>query len=169
MEKIDIYDKNRKYTGKTIIRNNGKIDLQQGEYIIVVKCWIINEKNEVLLTQRRQDKLNGGTWEPTGGMVISGETSIEAIKRELNEEIGLNIENRNIQLIDKDKEEHCFRDMYIIKDSIPLNEIHFNDGEVTDAKYVSIDEFRHMIETNEISKWNESFLELYKKIIHNKI
>jgi mutator protein MutT len=164
MEKIDIYDENREYTGKTVIRNNGKIDLQKGEYIIGVKCWIVNDRKEVLLTQRRKDKLHGGTWEPTGGLVISGETSIEAIKRELGEEIGLDVEESKIQLIYKDKEDNFFKDVYIIRDDIPIDAIKFNDGEVIDAKYVAIDEFKQMFENGEINKWNESFLEIYKRL-----
>lgn len=39
-----------------------------------------------MLTQRRKDKYNGGMWEPTGGLVTTGETSIEAIKREVFED-----------------------------------------------------------------------------------
>ena len=164
MEKIDIYDENRNYTGKTIIRNNGKIDLLKGEYIIGVKCWIVNEKNEILLTQRRKDKLHGGTWEPTGGLIISGETSIEAITRELLEEVGLNIEESKIQLIHKDKEEEFLKDIYIIKDNIPINAIKFNDGEVINAKYVNIEEFKKMLKNGEINKWNESFIKIYKNL-----
>jgi len=53
MEVLDIYDKNRKLTGKTINRNQGKIVLLDGEYVIQVKCWILNEENKVLLTQRK--------------------------------------------------------------------------------------------------------------------
>ncbi len=164
MEKIDIYDENRKYTGKTVIRNNGKINLQKGEYIIGVKCWIVNDKKEVLLTQRRKDKLHGGTWEPTGGLVTSGETSIEAIKRELLEEIGIDVEEIKIQLIYKDKEDNFFKDIYIIKENIPIDKIQFNDGEVIDAKYVTIEEFKKMLDNGEINKWNESFIDIYKKL-----
>ena len=53
MEVLDIYDKNRQLTGKTMNRNQGKIALLDGEYVIQVKCWILNEENKVLLTQRK--------------------------------------------------------------------------------------------------------------------
>ena len=93
MEILDIYDENRKLTGKTAYRKLGKFTLQQGEYVVLVKCWILNNENKILLTQRRKDKFNGGMWESTGGLAVSGETSIKAIKRELNEEIGLKIQD----------------------------------------------------------------------------
>ena len=168
MEKIDIYDKNRRLTGKIVTRNKGKIDLKDGEYILLVKCWILNNNNEILLTQRRMDKYNGGMWEPTGGLASSGETSIQAIKRELLEEIGLDIQESKLQIVDKKIEKSCFKDVYLIKDDIKLAELKFNDGEVINAKYVTIDEFKQMINKKEINKWNESFLETYEKIIHNK-
>ena len=40
-------------------------------------------------TKRKADKEYGNMWEPTGGLVQSGETSIEGIIRELKEEIGI--------------------------------------------------------------------------------
>lgn len=168
MEKLDIYDKNRKFTGKTMNRNEGKVELKEGEYVIQVKCWIVNEENKVLLTQRRKDKYNGGMWEPTGGLAISGETSIQAIKRELYEEIGLKMQENNLKLIDSERDERFFRDVYLIRDNISLNHIKFIDGEVIDAKYVTIDEFKNMLENNEISIWNESFIQIYKKVINKK-
>ena len=121
-------------------------------------------QSKYIITQRRKDKLHGGTWEPTGGLVTSGETSIEAIKRELLEEIGIDVEEIKIQLIYKDKEDNFFKDVYIIRDDIPIDAIKFNDGEVIDAKYVAIDEFKQMFENGEINKWNESFLEIYKRL-----
>ena len=167
MEVLDIYDKNRQLTGKTKNRSQGKVALLDGEYVIQVKCWILNEENKVLLTQRRKDKYNGGMWEPTGGLVTTGETSIEAIKRELFEEIGIKVKDDSIRLIDSYRDEHFFRDVYLIKDNITLNSIKFNDGEVADAKYVTIEEFKEMLQKNEINSWNESFIKLYRKMIND--
>ena len=111
MEVLDIYDENRVFTGKTMVRDKGRIELKEGEYVLHVKCWIINKDNKVLLTQRRKDKYNGGMWEPTGGLAISGETSIQAIKRELYEEIGLEIKENTLELIDSHRDDRFFRDI----------------------------------------------------------
>lgn len=167
MEILDIYDENRMFTGKTMNRDKGKIALKYGEYVIQVKCWILNKENKILLTQRRKDKYNGGMWEPTGGLAISGETSIEAIKRELFEEIGIKVEENSLKLIDSYRDDHFFRDVYLIKDNITLDSIKFNDGEVADAKYVTIHEFKEMLLNNEINSWNESFIQLYENVKNN--
>ena len=164
MEILDIYDENRMFTGKTMNREKGKIALKDGEYIIQVKCWILNKENKILLTQRRKDKYNGGMWEPTGGLAISGETSIQAIRRELFEEIGIKVEENSLKLIDSYRDDHFLRDVYLIKDNITLDNIKFIDGEVADAKYVTIDEFKEMLNENKINEWNRDFIETYKSL-----
>lgn len=73
-EKLDIYDKTKNKTGRIVERKEG-IKLNGEEYILAVQCWILNSKGNILLTQRKLDKIHGGMWEPTGGLVISGETS----------------------------------------------------------------------------------------------
>lgn len=118
IERLDIYDNEKKKTGKIIERKEG-LRLGEEEYILAVQCWIINKKREILLTQRKFDKGYGGMWEPTGGLLISGENSIQGVKRELQEEIGLNISKEDLFLVREkiEKDENCntFRDVYIVK------------------------------------------------------
>lgn len=44
---------------------------------------------EILLSKRAQNKKYAGMWEPTSGHVKSKETSLEGIKREVKEELGI--------------------------------------------------------------------------------
>ena len=97
-EKLDVYNYKRIKTGKIIERNENAI-LDKCDYILAIQCWIINAKCEILLTRRKLGKVHGGMWEPTGGLVQSGENSIQATKRELNEEIGINISERKLKFI----------------------------------------------------------------------
>jgi 8-oxo-dGTP diphosphatase len=46
-----------------------------------------------LLTQRPQGKVYAGYWEFPGGKVEPGESSVEALKRELHEELGLEVKH----------------------------------------------------------------------------
>ena len=164
-EKLDVYNTDKKRTGKVIERKQG-VTLNKGEYIISVQCWIVNSEGKILLTQRSLNKNNGGKWEPTGGLVVSGETSKQGITRELKEEIGLDIEDDKIRLIKEIVEENekinFFRDIYLIKEDINLDELSFND-EVIDAKYVTIEEFSKMIENNESFEWLKYFLDVMKE------
>lgn len=148
IELVDVYDKNRKTTGRIVNRKN--IDaLTDDEYIITVHCFIINLSNQILLTQRSLKKNRGGKWEETHGALRAGEKSIDGIKRELHEEIGIDVQTNELKLIKILKRKNKFRDIYIIRKDIPLYSIKYNDGEVMDCKYVTLNEFKAMIENNE--------------------
>lgn len=53
---------------------------------------LIRKDNKILLTQRWPGKHVGLTWEFPGGKVEPGETDHEALKRELLEELGIEVE-----------------------------------------------------------------------------
>jgi ADP-ribose pyrophosphatase len=56
-------------------------------------CVIINDKNEVLLVKRSNaSKTEPGMWSRPGGTVEFGETVEEALKREIKEELDIEIE-----------------------------------------------------------------------------
>ena len=50
---------------------------------------IINNRNEILLCQRKQNLPYPLKWEFPGGKVNDGETTEECLRRELNEELGI--------------------------------------------------------------------------------
>lgn len=165
-EKLDIYDKNRIKTGK-IIERKEDIPLEKNELVLAVQCWIINNKNEILLTQRKNEKKYGGMWEPTSGLVTSGENSIQGIKRELKEEIGVEIEDKDLKLLKTVIGERTIRDIYIINKNIDIGDIRFNDGEVINAKYVTAEELKKMIDEGEAFEWLRWFLDDYEKIYNS--
>lgn len=87
MELWDLYDKDRRPLGRTHQRG---LPVPPGAYHLAVIVVILNPKGEVLLTRRAPEKdACPGWWENTGGSVLAGETSLEAITRELREETGL--------------------------------------------------------------------------------
>lgn len=59
---------------------------------IHVVCAVI-EHNERVLAAKRKDPLDGKFWEFPGGKVEDGETSQEALKREIAEELGIELES----------------------------------------------------------------------------
>ena len=61
--------------------------------MINVVCALILKNNKFLITRRKSDKSLGGYWEFPGGKTESGETDIEALKREIREELGIEIYN----------------------------------------------------------------------------
>ncbi|MEC4819325.1 MAG: 8-oxo-dGTP diphosphatase MutT [Scytonema sp. PMC 1069.18] len=53
---------------------------------------IWNDQEQILIDRRRSGGVMGGLWEFPGGKLESGETVEECIKREINEELGIEIE-----------------------------------------------------------------------------
>jgi len=165
-EILDIYDSNKIKTSKKYVR--GSNNLKQNEYVIVVEIIILNSKNEILLSQRSENKkINPLKWETTQGSVKSGENSEQAVQRELLEELGIEILKEKLNYLKtlKDEKEHIFKDMFWIKEDIELNEIKFIDGEVIDVKWVNLEEIKEMYQQNQLAD-NMSFNSEYiNKII----
>ena len=92
MELWDIYDKDKKPTGRTMKRNDWC--LKEGEYHLSVLGVLQRPDGKYLITKRAADKAWApGWWEVSGGAAIAGETSEDAVKREILEETGLDVTN----------------------------------------------------------------------------
>ena len=150
-EYVDIYDRNKNKTGITKIRH---VDTYtDGEYIIGVQLILFNKNNEILITKRSDTKkLLPGKWECNGGAIDAGETPIEGLEREIYEELGIKLDKNKViyykTVIDDDR--HNIKDIYLYKNNIDINNLVFTDNEVSDAKYVNIDEYMKMFNNEEI-------------------
>ncbi len=60
--------------------------------LLNVTAAIIEDKGRILIARRKPEKALGGKWEFPGGKVRRGEKPEECIKREIKEELGLEIE-----------------------------------------------------------------------------
>lgn len=90
MEYWDIYDANKQRTGRTMQRND--FTMQPGDYHLTVLGVICRHDGKFLITQRALDKhWAPGWWEVSGGGVMAGEDSADAVKREVLEETGLDV------------------------------------------------------------------------------
>ena len=89
MEVWDLYDKNRRPTGETIVRGGPRIP--DGRYHIVVHAAVFNDREDMLIQQRQPWKdVFPDLWDITvGGSAVAGEDAPTACFRELEEEVGL--------------------------------------------------------------------------------
>ena len=147
----DIYDEQRNKTGKLAERGVDK--LKEGEYHIIVVALILNSKNEILMTKRAPTKMAEPLkWELTGGSIVAGETSLQGMLREIEEEIGLIFtpeEATFLTSIRRDEITRDFKDIWLFKKDVKIEDITFADGEAIDAKWVTIEEFLQMKDNNE--------------------
>ena len=90
MELWDIYDSNKQLTGRTMKRNDWC--LKDGEYHLTVLGVVQHTDGRFLITRRVLTKAwAAGWWEVPGGACMAGESSREAVNREVLEETGLDV------------------------------------------------------------------------------
>ena len=93
MELIDLYDSKRNNLNKTWERQS-EVEPPKGEYKLNVHTWIINDNNQLLIQKRGATvRRHPNKWNFTGGAVDTGEKSIEGAKREVHEELGIDIDD----------------------------------------------------------------------------
>lgn len=149
MEYNDIYDKHRNLTGRVHLRGTR---WRIGEYGLVVCVWVYDGHGNLLLTRRAPGKSFAGTWENSGGAVKAGETSRQAIVRELFEETGIRAEESEFELIGNERKRNIHYDFYCLKRSIPLDEIVLLPGETDDVQWASVEKVRAMVKSGEICR-----------------
>ena len=89
-EHWDIYDANKQPTGRTMRRNDWI--LKDDEYHLTVLGVVRRPDGKFLITKRVMTKAWApGHWEVSGGGVMAGETSLQAVQREVFEETGLDV------------------------------------------------------------------------------
>ena len=92
MEYWDIYDANKKRTGRLMKRNDWC--LKDGEYHLSVLGVVARPDGRYLITKRVMTKAWApGWWEVSGGAAQAGEESYDAVLREVREETGLDVSN----------------------------------------------------------------------------
>ena len=97
MELWDVFDEKRRPLHRTHVRG---VQMRRGEYHLVVFVWIFNSNGQTLLTKRSPEKKTyPNFWSPTGGAVQAGETSLQAIARELHEETGIHADLAEFQFL----------------------------------------------------------------------
>jgi 8-oxo-dGTP pyrophosphatase MutT (NUDIX family) len=148
MEYWDLYNKERQKLNKTILCGE---KINDGEYFLTVNIWIVNNKDELLITQRHPEKSWPLKWECTGGAVLAGEDSYTGALREVKEEIGIRLKTKG-KLIDTIIRKDSIKDIYIFRENIKIEETKLEDGAVINIKWVTLDKLNEMIKNNEIAE-----------------
>ncbi len=163
-ELMDVYDKNKKVTGK--IKRRHFDTFNEGEYALAVKAIIVNSNNEILISKRSLNKRTApGKWEFCGGVCRAGETSLQGITREVKEELGIDLTNAKGVLFKEHCEHPYFHDVWLFRLDIEINKLKFLDKEVTEAKWISVDEAIKMERQNELINYENLNSDDYRECI----
>ena len=149
MELWDVYDENRNPLHRTHKRG---VPMKSGEYHLAVFVWIFDGKGRLLLTKRSPEKMAyPNLWALTGGAALAGETSLQAVQRELFEETGIHARQDEFEPVDQYRRKNCHCDLYFLIKDVPLSRLVLQPGETCDAKWVDRAEFEAMIARREIA------------------
>ena len=164
MEIIDLYDARKQKLAKTMERSAGEPN--EGEFKLSVHTWIVNEKGEFLIQKRNENlKRNPGKWAFNGGAVDANETSLEGAIREVKEELGVSIREEEIEYLLSFKREKGFVDVWLVKKNISLDEIVLQEEEVSEVKWVSLEEVNKLLENGEMVNSVNLYFDLFVKLL----
>lgn len=145
----DIYDENRIQTGRLHRRGTS---WKPGDYGLVVCVWVYDGRGHVLLTRRAKGKSFSGTWENSGGAAKAGETSRQAIARELLEETGIRAAEEEFEFLYSDRDHNTFYDFYCLKRDVKLQDVVLLPGETDAVMWASFGKIHWMIRTKRICR-----------------
>lgn len=147
MEYNEIYSADGKPTGRIHRRGD---PWGPGEYGLVVCAWVYDGKGNILMTRRAPEKSFAGTWENSGGAALAGETSRQAMARELFEETGIRARQEDFEYLRTARDKYCFYDHYCLYCPVSLDQIVLQPGETDAVKWVSFEQIHEMIRRKEI-------------------
>lgn len=167
MEIVDIYDAKKNKTNKTVER---KEKPKEGEYRLSIQIWITNEKGEILIQRRSNNrKMFPNMWSETaGGAAQTGENSEETCAREFQEELGVTPDMKKAEYIGCIKRKYDYVDIWYIKQNIDIKNIKIQEEEVSEVKYASIEEIKKLIKNKEFVPTVVPSLKLFLNYLETK-
>ena len=141
----DLYDIDRRPTGKVHRRGD---ELKPGDFRLVVHVCIFNSKNQMLIQKRHENKKGyPGFWDlSAGGCALAGENSRVAAMREAKEELGIEVDlNNKLPRLTVNFDDG-FDDYYMVTKDINIEDLTYQESEISELKWVSKEELLELKE-----------------------
>lgn len=162
MELRDLYNKNKEKTDETIYSIE---ETPENRYILIELVLIQNSQGQILIQKRSKEK--GGEYALTSGHAKSGETPLQGIISEINEELGLTVLPDELSLMysERNDNKRAFYDLFYLQNDYDISEMKLQKEEVENVKWLSEDEVRTLCSNND---FKTSHIEAFE-IIMNKL
>ena len=152
-EYFDILDENGNKTGRTKLRSEVHRD---GDWHKAVHIWVINNNGDILLQRRCATKDNNPNMLDisSAGHLSAGDDSVSGAIRELKEELNLDVTEKDLQFIKTIKRSshytatfinNEFDDLYIVRTDKKIEDMRFQEEEISEIMYVPYKEFKRMV------------------------
>lgn len=174
-EYIDILNDKGEISGKTCLKSEAH---RKGLYHASVHIWIIDQYNNVLIQKRAANKdVFPNLWDiSVAGHISAGELPIISAIREVEEEVGIKLQENELHYIGTSKKKvihkHNLIDnelhhIYICSKKFEIESLKIQVEEVSELKIIKLE---HLV--NEVSKGKNNFVphgEDYYSFVFNEI
>ena len=154
-EVFDVLKEDGEYSGKIASRSECHRD---GLWHKAIAVFIINSKDQVLLQKRSKNKkMWPNMWDiSSGGHVLTGEFGYQAAIRETKEELGIDLDEKDIRFIGSvisnnkkaDMFDKHFNEYYIVKMEVDEEKLVLQEEEVASVKWMDKDEIIKRVKNN---------------------
>lgn len=158
-EVFDIYTRDGKYLGT---RTRGECHSKNpGFYHKPVWIWIINDDGQFLVQKRaRFKKWYPGYWAaPSAGHVEAGEKLVDGAVRETKEELGIDTKPEDYHFLGEYISDTTWEigQIYLLKISKKIEDMHLSEKEVEQVKWLSFDEFKDLLNSDQFMPYDDEF------------
>ena len=169
-EKWDVVDEKGEPYGYTIERADAK-HLKGELFHRVVSIYTVTGDGKILITRRSAAKSHPHKWEVTCGSVLAGETPVQGAIRELKEETGIDVTEKDLIPVYKhsDRRRHCV--YYGFVTAIESSDIQISlEPEETDKyEFMPVDEFFEFAKSGKFVRSESERFVKYEKEIAGKL
>ncbi len=159
----DLLDENGHPTGKTMTR--GEL-LRDGQYHLVEHIWIVDGKGRILIQRRAPHlRLMPGVWAANSGSAISGETSENAARRELLEELSIRTEPGELVYGGRMRRRNSFTDIWLLYRDIDPTSLRLQKEEVAAVKWVTPEELTAMLADRSFHHYGTAYFQFVFRAI----
>jgi len=162
-EFFDELDENGEFTNKVVNRDDAH---KSGAWHRAVVLFLVNSKKQVLMQKRSRFKKKWPScWDvSSGGHVDAGELGLFSAIRELDEELGIKVEPKDVRYIscyrsnsknEKTWDAH-FNEFFVAFKDVGAKSIKLQEAEVEEAKWIDYEKFKQMTKAKDTSlteKW----------------
>jgi len=154
---IEVLDSSGNPSGEVLSRKEVH---RLGKLHQAVHLYLFNKENKLLLQRRSElvDHYPSMLSISVTGHVDAGESSLEAVRRELHEELGLNAEYQDFKFLfsfRRDAElsstyiDRQINDVYACRIDFAIKNVFFDSTEISEVRYVSMSDFEKMVKLND--------------------
>ena len=156
-ELLEVYTESLEKTGEVVERGTKP----KTGYVLAAGVIIENSSGDYLIQKTSKEK--GSEFANTGGHVILGETPSSCIVREVKEEIGLDIDENELEFIGIDKHPSAplLFSFYHLKKDVDINDLVLQKEEVDYVVWMNKDEIKEKVQKREFRKTTANTLEKF--------